>query len=471
MSSSNIISTAILLYFLGINLFYFALIVIAFAGIISHQLKAWFATANEIYKARITPPISIIAPAYNEELSIIENIKSLLQLRYKEFEVIVVNDGSTDSTFDKINSKYKLIRLAQKYYPDIPTKQVKGIYRSAVNKKLIVIDKENGGKADSLNAGINVSIYPLFCAMDSDSILEKDALLRLVHPFMENYREVIATGGLIRVINSCRYAEDGTIKASTSKNWLVNTQIVEYCRAFLVGRLGLSKLNCNMIISGAYGLFKKAPVKEIGGYRCDVVGEDMELTIRLMHVLQGMKKASRIHYIPDTVCWTEVPEKFSTLSGQRNRWHRGLIESIFLHITMLFNPRHKTVAFIGMPYFVFIELLNPIFEIAGYTVIIISFITGTLNLTYIYCFFFLTIGLGVLFTSLALIIEELFFHKYSRIKDILRLLAAAFLESFGYHQLLTLVKLKAVFDKIFGIKSWGKMERVGFNRSEYSADR
>ena len=209
-----------------------------------------------------------------------------------------------------------------------------------------MLDKENGGKADSLNAGINICIYPLFCAIDSDSLLERDALLRLVHPFMEDYRNVIATGGLIRIINACTISQDGSIKATTSKNWLVNMQIVEYCRAFLVGRFGLSKLNCNMIISGAYGLFKKTPIKEIGGYRTDIVGEDMELVIRLIHKIKMANIPGRIQYIPDTVCWTEVPEKFSVLSGQRNRWHRGLLESIFLHISMLFNPKYKTIAFI-----------------------------------------------------------------------------------------------------------------------------
>ncbi|MFW6134229.1 MAG: glycosyltransferase family 2 protein [Elusimicrobiota bacterium] len=466
MSSTDILQSIIVLYFILINLFYFGLIGISFFGIISHQLRAWFATANEIYKARITPPISIIAPAYNEEVTILNSISSLLKLRYKEFEVIVVNDGSTDSTFEKVNKEYKLKKLSQKYHPDIKTKQVKGIYRSKIDRRLVVIDKENGGKADSLNAGINVSIYPLFCAIDSDSLLERDALLRLVHPFMENYRKVLATGGLIRAINGCEVKEDGKIKPKTTKNWLVNIQTVEYFRAFLVGRFGLSKLNCNMIISGAYGLFKKAPVKEIGGYRTDIVGEDMELVVRLIHTFKNSEKSNRIYYIPDTVCWTEVPEKSSVLSAQRNRWHRGLIESVFYHISMLFNPGYKTIGFIGMPYFLFVEILNPIIEIAGYIVIILSIIIGDISPVFIISFIALTVGMGMLFTSMSLMIEELFYHKYSGIKDILRLLCSSFLESFGYHQFLSAVKIKAFIQKTLGFKGWGKMERVGIKKSE-----
>ncbi len=455
------LSISILVYFIVISLFYLTIFLLSFMGLVSHQIRAGFATTNEILKAKITPPVSILSPAYNEELSIVASVNSLLTLIYENLEVIVINDASTDKTLDKLKEAFKLKQTARKYNHQIPTKNVKAIYRSQTIKELIVIDKENGGKADSLNAGINICSYPLFCCIDADSVLEKQSLLRMVLPFMEAYSSTVATGGLIRIANGCTYREDYPMEVATSKKWIVNFQIVEYFRAFLAGRMGLNLLNCNMVISGAFGLFKKQPVIDVGGYRNDLVGEDMELVVRLHHELRKDKKPCGIYFIPDTVCWTEAPESYKTLARQRNRWQRGLAESLFCHITMLFNPRYKTVGLIAMPYFVFVEFLSPIIELIGYVIFIIGFFTGAVNLFTFTTFFLLAVIFGLALSLLALMMEEVIFHRYPKVKDLLRLMAAAVLENFGYRQYMAIIRAMGLLDWIRGRKSWGKMERVG----------
>lgn len=454
----------ILLYFLLVNVTYLAMFTLSFYELVRHQLRARFATGREILQGRITPPVSILAPAYNEEKSIAESVRSLLKLEYGTFEVIVINDGSRDHTLQVMMDQFKLKRTARAYDALIPTREVRGIYRSEVAPNLLVVDKVNGGKADSLNAGINVSTWPLFCCIDADSMLERHALLRVAHPFMEAWGETVASGGLVRVANGCAIEDGLPTEVRTTDQWLVNFQIVEYLRAFLSGRMAFDRLNCLLIISGAFGLFKKQAVLEVGGYRTDVVGEDMELVVRLHHHMRKHKRPYRVRFVPDPVCWTEVPESLKVLTRQRNRWQRGLTESLLLHIGMLFNPRYGTVGLLAMPTFVVIEGLSPVVEVVGYGIFLLGLVQGSVQWQAFLTFFLLADVFGLILSVLALLMEEVAFRRYPRVRDLFRLLLATVLENFGYRQYMGLVRAKGLLDFARGQKSWGAMERKGFAR-------
>ena len=457
----RLFSLSILAYFFFISISYVFLFILSFVGLIQYRLREKFATPKEILKAKITPPISILAPAYNEELTIIQSINSLLDLEYGIYEVVVINDGSADKTLDILKKEFSLRKTARFYNEQIKTKEVLGIYKSTTRSNLIVIDKKNGGKADSLNAGINVSSYPLFSCIDADSLLEKEALLQIVHPFMENYSEIVATGGLVRIANGCTFKDGKAVNVRTSNKWIVNFQIVEYFRAFLSGRTSLSMLNCLLVISGAFGLFKKQPVIDVGGYAHGVVGEDMELVVRLHHNFRKQGKICKIYFVPDPVCWTEAPESMKILARQRNRWQRGLAESLFLHITMLLNPKYGTVGMVAMPYFMFMECLSPFVEVFGYIAFITGYFYGALSLSVFFAFFLLAVAFGMVLSLLSLLLEEIAFGRYPRLRDLLKLMLSAVFENFGYRQYLAIVRAKGMIDWMMGKKSWGKMERKG----------
>lgn len=455
------LSLLILAYFLLVNAFYVFLFILSFAGLVRHRIRKRFSTPREILKARITPPISILAPAFNEEKTIVASVQSLLALEYGQFEVIVVNDGSSDRTLEVLTGAFDLVKSSRAYHAALAARPVRAVYRSRRAPTLLVVDKENGGKADSLNVGINVSSYPLFCCIDADSVLEKYSLLEIVYPFMESYSEVIASGGLVRVANGSSFAEEGDVLPRAPKRWLVSFQVIEYFRAFLSGRMGLSMLNCLLIISGAFGLFKKQAVMEAGGYRTDIVGEDMELVARLHHLMRAKKRSYRIGFLPDPVCWTEAPETLRMLARQRNRWQRGLGESLFLHIGMLFNPRCGTAGFVAMPFFVFVEFFSPVVELFGYVLFTLAFAAGAVDARTALAFFLLAAGFGVVLSLLALFLEEITFHRYPRVSDLLRLIAASVLENAGYRQFMSLVRGKAILDLLRRQKAWGAMERSG----------
>ncbi|TDK58444.1 glycosyltransferase family 2 protein [Bacillus salipaludis] len=288
---------------------------------------------DEIY----SKPVSIIVPAYNEEVGIVQSVRSLLSINYPSLEIIVVNDGSTDMTLQKMIEHYDMKEIKKVIRKQVETKRIKTIYQSSIISNLFLIHKENGGKADALNVGPNFSHYPYFCSLDGDSALEPDAFLKVMKPIIDSNEEVIASGGSVRIANGCKIRNGHIIKIGLSEKPLVVMQIIEYLRAFLMGRIGLSRHNLLLIISGAFGVFSKHWVIEAGGYKTDTVGEDMELVVRIHRMVKerGLKK--KIVYVPDPVCWTEVPESISILRRQRRRWHRGLFESLWTHRKLTFN--------------------------------------------------------------------------------------------------------------------------------------
>ncbi|MBE0649074.1 MAG: glycosyltransferase family 2 protein [Bacteroidales bacterium] len=421
---------------------------------------------NQIISSPFAPSISMIAPAFNEEISIVENIRSLMSLFYHDFEVIIVNDGSKDTTLETVIKAYDLepVDFAVPNY--LPSKKIRNVYKSRNRsfRNLMVVDKENGGKADALNAGINVSTKNYFIAIDVDSVIESDSLLRLAKPFLEEKdNRVIAVGGSIRVANSC-ILEDGQIKAvKVPRNFWARFQVIEYTRAFLMGRIAWSELDGLLIISGALGLFDKEIAIKCGGYYADTVGEDMELVVRMRRYMSEKRQPYRVRSIPDSLCWTEVPGSARILGRQRNRWTRGMIETLFSHKRVFFNPRYGAMGLLGYPYFFFFEWLAPLVEFFGLLYFILIAILGDPNWEFFFLLLAFVYMFAILFSTFAILFEQKTFNRYKRNRQMFSLLLSAILEPLIFHPLTVWWGLKGNFDYfILQKKAWGKMTRVGF---------
>ena len=452
----------VLAYFVGINAAYFSLLFISYFELLRYSRTIRNEKWRRILQSPLTLPVSVIAPAYNEEVPIVESVRSLLMLRYPRMEVVVVNDGSRDRTMEVLTESFGLVRVPTQVESTLECKPIRDIYRSPDYPDLVVVDKENGGKADALNAGINVSRYSLVCAIDADSLIEGGALLRVVRPFLEKPRTTVAVGGIIRVVNGCEIEAGRVAKVKLPGGFLPLLQTVEYLRAFLFGRAGWSALHSLLIISGAFGVFKKETVIAVGGYKHNTVGEDMELVVRMHHYLRERKIEYDMFFLPDPVCWTEVPDSWKVLGRQRNRWHRGLIDSLLNHRRMFMNPRYGTVGLLGMPYFVIFEMPGPIVEMTGYIVVPATFIAGVINLEFFIAFLSLAVLFGIVLSTGSLVLEELSFRRFPRAVDLLILMGVGVIENVGYRQINTVWRILAFRDFIRGNTAWGRMERRGF---------
>lgn len=456
----NITQWIFLIYVIGINLGYMVLTISAMVSASKYMEDVEFRKFIGLY-AGFMPPVSILVPAYNEETTIEATVRSLLQLDYPEFEVVVINDGSQDATMQKLIEAFELYPLNQAFRHRVATQQVKVVYCSAVQANLRVVDKANGGKADALNAGINISQYPLFCCIDADSILQRDSLRRVVTPFIEDARTV-ASGGTVRIANGCTVRDGFLMNVGLSGNMLVLVQVVEYLRAFLFGRLGWMPLNALLIISGAFGVFHKETVIAAGAYRKGSIGEDMELVVRLHKHLRNKGRPYRITFVPDPVCWTEAPENTAVLRSQRIRWQQGLAESLLANRELLFNPRAGTVGWIAFPFFLIFELFGPIVEVGGYIIVLLGFLLGYVSLQGMLSLLILSVSLSLTVSVVALLLEELTFHVYSGIKNIALLFLMAFVENFGYRQITAIWRVIGMYRWITKRRGvWGNMARKG----------
>jgi cellulose synthase/poly-beta-1,6-N-acetylglucosamine synthase-like glycosyltransferase len=452
----------VLFYFLALTGIYFILFLVSLYEVLKFIKRTFFSDYQQILQSDMTWPISILVPAHNEEKNIVETVRSLQLVNYGEFEIIVINDDSTDRTLRQLIEGFDLRRLDKTYRVSIPTRRIRGIYGSLSNPNLLVIDKERGGKSDALNAGINLARFPLFCSVDADSIIEDNALLRVVKPFMEHPTEMVAVGGIVRIANGCEVHEGRVARIHLPPNALPVFQVVEYLRAFLTGRIGWSVMRSLLIISGAFGLYKKSEVVEVGGYDSDSDTEDLELVVRLHENCRRKKMRYRIVFVPDPVCWTEVPNTLQVLRRQRNRWHRGLLQSLWIHKRMMLNPRYGVIGLFTLPYFVLFEMFGPFIELAGYVTIPLAWWLGILNVKFLILFFILSVMCGVFLSVAAVLLEEISFRRYPRWFDLARLVVYGVLENFGYRQMLSLFKVKAFWDFVRRRRGWGEMKRRGF---------
>lgn len=447
-------------YFLTINAVYMVLIIISFFYIRRQIGRKDVFSLSGLFSSNLYNPISILAPAYNEESTVVASVRSLLQLQFPNYEVIVINDGSKDRTMQVLIDTFRL-RKVDRYVPLIVShKPIKAIYMSDLYPELLVVDKENGRKADALNAGINVSRNDLICSIDADSVLEPKVLQSMIRTFIED-DTTIAVGGIVRIANDCVFENNELKEIRMPKSFLGRIQVVEYLRAFLFGRVGWDYLDSLLIISGAFGLFDRKAVLKVGGYLHDTVGEDMELVVRLHRYYREHKIPYRVRFVPEPVCWTEVPEDRAVLSRQRNRWQRGLADTLWRHRTMMFNPRYGRLGFFAMPFFFFIEMLGPIVEVGGYVFLFLSWVFGALNVEFAMVFLTASILLGMVLSVASVLCEEFTYRRYPDIKHIFTMFLYALLENFGYRQMHSWWRLMGLVDFLKGNKSWGEMTRKG----------
>jgi cellulose synthase/poly-beta-1,6-N-acetylglucosamine synthase-like glycosyltransferase len=336
------------------------------------------------------------------------------------------------------------------------------LYASPMVPNLVVVDKENGGKADALNCGINLSRYPLFSSMDADSVIEDDALLKAVKPFMEWPEETVAVGGIVRCANGCTVHEGRVTHIALPRQLLPVFQVVEYLRAFLSGRLGWSALRGLLLISGAFGVYRKSAVVDVGGYDSSTDTEDLELVMALHAVYRERKKPYRIVFVPDPVCWTEVPGNWKMLRRQRNRWHRGMLQSLSRYRRMMFNPKYGIMGTVVLPYFLIFETMGPFIETLGYISVPLAWALGLLNTKFFLLFFVLAVAFGVFLSVAAILLEEISYRRYPSWSDLWKLLICGVAENFGFRQVLAVFKIQAFWEYLRGLRRWGKLERVGF---------
>lgn len=449
---------------------YLLLAAISAVETVEYKRKNSFVNYKEIMSSNISPSISIIAPAYNESLNIVENVRSLLSNHYVNYDVIIVNDGSKDDSLEKLIKVYDLVQVDYLINEQIPTKPLrKGVYKSTnpAFEKLIIVDKENGGKADALNMGLNLSNSKYVACIDVDCLLLEDSLQKMIKPFLETTdRRVIAAGGVIRISNSCIVKDGKLHDVNFPKKLLEQGQILEYIRAFLLGRMAWSRLNGLLVISGAFGLFDKKIAIRVGGYDISTVGEDMELVVRMRGYMEEQKKKYKVAYIPDPLCWTEAPDNYKIFISQRNRWTRGTIETLRRHRKIGFNPKYKALGMLSYPYWFFFERLAPVIEVAGLIYFGVLIVFNQVRWDYSFAFITLAYLFTVFFSLIALITEELTYHQYKKKGTGIRLLLIVFLEPFVNHPFILYAAIRGNIDYYFNKKKkWGEMTRKGMTKA------
>ena len=411
----------------------------------------------------ISVPVSIIVPAYNEAVTIRESIRSILSLEYPDFDVIVVNDGSTDTTLEKLAEEFGLRPVVRAFDPVVDHAPIRAVYASPDYPRLLVIDKLNGGRADALNAGLNLCRNPLFCAIDADSILEPEALFRVVQPFITNPEQTLAAGGSIRVANGCK-VEDGRItEIGLSRRPLELFQTLEYARAFMIGRLAWARVDTLVSVSGAFGIFRRDVAVEVGGYEVGSMGEDLEIIVAIHERMREQDRPYKIDFIPEPVCWTQVPDTLKVLYGQRVRWQRGAIEVMHRHRKMMLNPAYGRIGVVGMGQLLISDLLGPIAELMGFILLPTFAVLGLVNWPFFYAFLALSVAFGLFFSVSALFLEENELRRYEKPRDIGILILMSIVESLGYRQLMSVFRVVGTLKSLFRVKAvWGTVPRKEF---------
>ena len=457
------INDALFLYYLVSNLIYLFLLIFAVRASVLHQRLLISIRLERFRASPFSPPVSIIAPAHNEGQSIAQSVRSFLTLDYPQIEVIVVNDGSTDETMEVLTREFQLLRTDLPYVKEVPCHKVYGIYMSQNEPRLLVVDKEAGGsKADATNAGLNAASSPYVCVLDADSLLEKDALLRVMVPILADPARVMAAGGIVRAVNGS-IVEGGQLrKVRLPRRFVEIVQVVEYLRAFLVGREGWSHFNMLMIISGAFGVFRRDLVREVGGYRPSAIGEDFDLVVRMHRRLREKGTDYRACFVPDPVCWTEVPPDWKSVGKQRSRWQKGMIDTLWPNRDMLFRRRFGRIGSIALPNLWIYEACAPVIELIGLCSIVLAAFLGILSGHFLLLFLIFGYAFSTMLSIGGVLLEEITFRRYGDWREVAKLLLCCFAEHFPYHQAHLWWRLRGMWQYARGDVAWGKMTRVGF---------
>lgn len=437
------------IYLIGYSSFLFASVIVGGNEVFEDNKRRRL--RNEIRNDYYVP-VSIVVPAYNEEVTIVETIRSLLNLDYRIYEIIVVNDGSKDDTGTLVAETFHLRQTDRPIRRQLPTQDVVSVWegQGAGRVPITLVNKENGGKADSINAGINASQYPYFVCMDADSILQKDSLSQLAVPVLEN-RDVVAVGSMIRISNDCTFENGELVELRLPKRLTPSFQVLEYERSFLASRILLDKFNANLIISGAFGLFKKDAVINAGGYHAGCVGEDMELVMKLHSYHRSNRLPYQIKYAYNAVCWTQAPDRFRDLLKQRKRWHIGLMQSMVGHPGMLTKGSYW--------YYLFYELLSPLIELLGLGVTLLAYVFGLLNLRYMVLVFLIYALFGAALTVISFVTRNFLSNVRVRPIDILKAFLLCIPENIFIRFILAWTRILAIFFWRGKKTRWGKIKR------------
>jgi cellulose synthase/poly-beta-1,6-N-acetylglucosamine synthase-like glycosyltransferase len=455
----NAVSIAVLVYFVAMQVHMLGLAILSARALYKQRMFERFGRVQDMLGSDLSPPVSIVVPAYNESAGIIESIRSIEMVTYPKFEIVVVNDGSKDDTLEKLIDHFKMLALPMPFRPSIKTAAVRQVYHAKLPVSITLVDKINGGRADAVNAGINVARYPYVMLTDADVLIDGDALVNSMRYVAEDRTRTVGVGGNVRPLNGCTIRHGHIVDAKLPSGWLERMQILEYIRSFVGARPGWSSINSLIFLSGAFGIYLKQAVVDVGGLTSGHLGEDLDLSMRIHRHYRSLKKPYRMVYAPSAVAWTEVPSTREVLRRQRIRWHRGLLRAMWDFRSSLFNPRHGTMGMLGWPVMFLFEFLAPIIEFIGYLAVPLSFLFGGIN-PYPALLLLMIAFLAGAFTSLlALFLDERFGY-FNKPREALTLLGLVFLENLGLRQQTVWWRIRAIFGGT-STKQWGDMKRKG----------
>ncbi len=463
-------NTIILIYFIVTNVMYSILMVLSLYSVTLHSKAAGAMSYKESIDLPTTPPVALIVPAFNEQDAIVQTVLSLMDLDYPEKEIIVVDDGSTDDTADRLIDYFGLQKVDFIYRESIPAKRPFAFYYSPDQPQLLLVSKENGGKADALNVGVNIARSPYFCTVDADSLIEKDALIRLMVPVLQAPENTLVSGGVVRIVNGCAMEDGKVSRIDLPKSWIERCQVVEYIRTFLFGRPGWNFLNATFICSGAFCLLHREAAALVGGFSTDTVTEDTDIIAKL-HSFQRTKKWKyRMIFTTDPICWTEAPHNLSMLARQRRRWHLGLMQTVMKHNKMLFDPHYKMIGMLSMPFHAYIEGIGCVVEALGLFLVPFSFLIGAMPLSLFLLIMFLAIGYGTLLSMGSVLLEESTLRRYPSVRHVLTLSLYAVIENLGYRQIISIFRAQGVLKYFTGRRKWEVVEHKGVPMAVGNAD-
>ncbi len=457
----NMFNVLIVSYFFIGNGVYSMLMVMSLISVWLHNRRLVYQGLDELRESVVTPPATIIIPAWNEEDIIVQSVTSILKTDYPNLEVFVVDDGSTDETLARLISAFRLVKMDLIYRPRLSTSRVRGFYLNPRVPNLLVISKENGGKPDALNVGVNMCRTPYFCTLDADCLLERDALLRLMRPIVSSPVNTVASGGIVRILNGCEVKDGQVVKVGLPRTRLERFQVVEYLRSFLFGRAGWDLLGGTLIVSGAFAVFHRETAIEAGGFARDTVTEDMDLILLIRRWAAHHNRKIKMCFTSDPVCWTECPSSFANLRRQRRRWQMGLFQTLWKNSEMLFNRQFGLIGMLSFPFQLYIEGLGAAVEFVGYFMVPMALLFGMVPPTLYILFVLLGLLYGGFLSVGAVLLEELTYRRYPGFRDLLTLLLFALIENLGYRQMVLYYRFQGMVRFLTGFGEWEKVVHVG----------
>jgi cellulose synthase/poly-beta-1,6-N-acetylglucosamine synthase-like glycosyltransferase len=460
----NMFNVVIVSYFFLANGTYTLLMIMSLGSVWLHNRRLTYQGLDELRESAVTPPVTLLVPAWNEQEVIVDSVRSILRTDYPSLEVVVIDDGSTDGTLNRLIAAFRLVKMDLIYRPRLQTKSLRGFYLNPRIPNLLVISKENGGKPDTLNVGINICRTPYFCTLDADCLLERDALLRLMRPIVRSPINTVASGGIVRILNGCEVQDGKVVKVRLPKTGIERFQVVEYLRSFLFGRTGWDLLGGTLIVSGAFAVFHRETVIDAGGFQHETVTEDMDLIVQIHRWAIHHNRKVKMKFTSDPVCWTECPSTLKMLGRQRRRWQLGLCQTLWKSSEILFNSRFGTIGMISFPFHLYVEGLGAVVEFLGYFMVPLALIFGMVPVPLFVLFVVLSVVYGAFLSVGAVLLEELTYRRYPSFRDLMTLIWYAVLENIGYRQLVLFYRVQGMVRFMTGFRKWEKVAHVGAAR-------